>query len=266
MRLSRSIWVTWLAFCGGNQFPAYAQGGPTTTPIPAEVRGEDSDPTRPVVWSLREEFYNLRGSPWTNQFIFRSDRAFFRDRPRLGGKRGWLTRIDFPFAVAHRPNETQGGLGDIYAQILYVPYLKNAFAFAGGTGVFFPSATDRFLGAGKWTIAPVVAPVWFFPKKGLFFVKFQGYSSFAGQSNRPDQHYMTVTPLLVWRTGKKWWIQIDSESKTDFERSCRSYGKSSFLVGRMVKNRVGIWIKSEVYYGGFREADFAIKTSIFRVK
>jgi hypothetical protein len=38
---------------------AVAQAGPSPTLAPPPPAGDDSDPTRPVVWSLREEYYNL---------------------------------------------------------------------------------------------------------------------------------------------------------------------------------------------------------------
>src|SRR5690349_19074060 len=37
--------------------------------------GADTDPTKPIVFSLREEFYNPEGDPWRNAFILRADKA-----------------------------------------------------------------------------------------------------------------------------------------------------------------------------------------------
>jgi len=239
---------------------------PATAPVPQDAAGEDSDPTRPVVWSLREEYFNLRGDAWTNVLIFRSDRAFFKNKPRLGGKRGWLTRFDMPLAVSHRQDVTRAGLGDLYAQVLYVPHLTRKFALVTGAGLSLPTATDETLGTGKLTVAPVVAPVWFFEKKGFFLVKLQDFVSVAGDDQRPDLHYFTTTPLLVWRLNRKWWIQLDTEAKTNFKDSGHTSFRSGFLVGRMVKGRVGISVKPEVYWGRYREGDFVIRTSLFKVR
>jgi hypothetical protein len=245
---------------------ARAQSSPTTAPVPDQVAGEDADPARPIVWSVREEFYNLPGDSWTNLLILRSDRAFFQKKPRLGGKRGWLTRLDVPLAVNRRPDETRAGLGDIYAQVLYFPYLTPKFGFAAGSGLSIPTATNDRLGTGKLTLAPVVAPIWFFPKRGFFFVKLQDYFSVAGKQDRADLHYFTTTPLLVWRVRRKWWVQFDSEAKTNFQASGHTGFKSGFLIGRVVKGKMGVWVKPEVGWGRYREADFAIKTSFFRVR
>jgi hypothetical protein len=258
--------AVWAALGTGISLEAVAQApNPTTTAVPQEAPGEDADPTRPVVWSLRQEYYHLRDDAWTNVVIIRKDQAFFEGKPGLGGKRGWLTRFDLPFVVSHGQGETQGGLGDLYAQVLYIPHLTRRFALATGTGFSFPTATDRLLGTGKWAVAPAVAPVWFF-ERGFFYVRLQDFISVAGDESRPDLHYLTTTPTLVWRIKKKWWIQLETEAKTNFENSGNTGFKSGFLVGRMVKGRLGVWVRPEVYWGRYREGDFVIKTSIFRVK
>ena len=80
------------------------------------VAGEDSDPTRPVIWSLREEYYNLPGQAWNNAFIFRIDRAVLKKRRWPVKNNGIVTRLDIPFLASHRAGGTNAGLGDIYAE------------------------------------------------------------------------------------------------------------------------------------------------------
>jgi hypothetical protein len=245
---------------------AFAQTGPTVTPLPPQPdEGSDSDPTRPVVWSLREEFYGASGS-WSNVFIFRSDRAFLRERGKFGNRRGILTRFDVPVAVANRRGETQGGLGDLYAQAFLIPHLTQKFALAAGSGFIFPTATDRLLGNGKFLVAPVIAPVWFVPRHGFFLLKLQDFISVAGDGVRPDLHYFTTTPLLVWRVrNKPYWVQLDGETKTNFTGTGQSGYKAGLLLGRMFARR-GVWVKAEVFWGPARDANFAIKTSFFKVR
>ena len=244
---------------------AVAQAGsPTIAPPP--TAGDDSDPTRPVIWSLREEYYNLPGQAWNNAFLFRVDRAVFKERPRPLGKSGVLTRLDIPFVVANRRDGTSAGLGDIYAQAFVLPYRRGKLVWAAGSGVFLPTATSRRLGTGKLTIAPVIAPVRFIPKRGFFLIKVQDYFSVAGAGDRPDLHYMTITPLLVWRLkNKPYWIQMDAETQTNWNADAHTGLKTGFLLGRITKRR-GMWIKFEVGVGPYRTQSFAIKTSIFRVR
>lgn len=245
---------------------AAAQGTSPTTAPPPPAAGEDSDPTRPVIWSLREEYYNLPGQAWNNAFIFRIDRAVIRKRRWPVKNNGIVTRLDIPFVVSHRADGTSTGLGDIYAQAFVLPYRHNRFLAAAGSGISIPTATNRRTGTGKLTIAPVAAPLWLIPKRGFFLVKFQDYFSVAGANDRPDLHYMTITPLLVWRLkDKPYWIQLDGESQTNWKPGGHTGYKTGFLLGRITKNR-GMWLKVEVGMGRYRVGSLAIKTSLFKVR
>lgn len=245
---------------------AQETSSPTVAPPPPSVAGEDSDPTRPVVWSLREEYYNLPGDSWNNAFLFRIDRAVLKERPWPLGKNGVVSRIDIPFLINHTSRGTRAGLGDIYAQAFLMPIRRRKFVLAAGSGVSLPTATSRQTGTGKLTIAPVTAPVWFIPKRGFFFVKVQDYFSVAGAGSRPGLHYMTITPLLVWRIiGKPYWIQLDGESQTNWNADAHTGYKAGILLGH-IKKRRGVWIKVEVGMGHYRVASIVIKTSIFKVR
>jgi hypothetical protein len=160
----------------------------------------------------------------------------------------------------------RAGLGDIYAQAFMLPYRRGKLVWAAGSGVFLPTATSRRLGTGKLTIAPVIAPVRFIPKRGFFLIKVQDYFSVAGAGDRPNLHYMTITPLLVWRLkDKPYWIQVDGEAQTNWNNDAHTGLKTGFLLGRITKRR-GMWIKFEVGMGPYRTQSFAIKTSMFRVR
>jgi len=64
----------------------------------------------------------------------------------------------------------------------------------------------------------------------------------------------------------RWWIQLDSESKTNWEKSAHTGFKSGFLLGRMLGPHLGVWIKPELPWGFYREGDFTIKSSVFWVR
>jgi hypothetical protein len=247
---------------------ATAQEGtsPIIVPQPHDA-GDDSDPTRPVFWSLREEYYNLPGQIWNNAFVLRLDHAYLNKNPPFFSKRGILTRFDIPAVVACRPDKTSAGLGDFYGQAVLVPFFMNQLALAGGTGISVPTATDSRLGTGKLTISPLFAPVWFIPKRGFIFVKVQDYISVAGNKERSDLHYMTITPLMIWRfKGSRYWIQLDGESFTNWKANAHTGYRAGFLFGRMNKGRIGTWLRAEVGIGPYRVEDYAIKASIFKVR
>lgn len=239
--------------------PAFAQSNPP--PEPEEEVRDESDPTQSVFFSVRNEYFNLSNQAWTNVLILRSDRVFLRRRRRLGGKLGILTRFDVPMVTTGVGGATHAGLGDLYAQALYVPWMTPRFAVALGSGLTFPTATDQTLGGGKWRAAPVVAPIWFFPeRKGFFLVKLQNYVSFAGDPDRPDSNYLLITPTFTRRFRPRWWILLDTEIKTDWERAnCHSF-RTGLQIGHVVTPRIAIAVKPEVPWGGHREGDWAVKT------
>jgi hypothetical protein len=253
---------------------AQAEPSPRTSPSPS-VAGADSNPATIVAWSLREEYTNLPGENWKNVFLLRGDRVVLRNRARPIGKHGLITRLDIPFVLTHLhdgtsvgpvSSRTNAGLGDIYAQAFLIPHLTRKFMFVAGSGISLPTATDRRLGTGKLNIAPAIVPLWPIPKRGFFFVKMQDFFSVAGSHDRPDVHYMTVTPMLVWRLkNKPYWIQLEEESQTNWNQNAHTGYKAGFLLGRMKKKR-GAWIKVEIGVGRYRVGSLAIKTSIFRVR
>jgi hypothetical protein len=254
---------------------ALAQNPPQSSPVPsaqqqtpeekvaqlAEEGGADSNPLEVVYLQLRNEYYNLNNGNWTNASIVRSDKVFLR-KNRWGGKLGILTRFDLPIITQQIGSVTHSGLGDIYAQSTYVPLLTRRFAFFVGTGLMAPTATYRQLGSGKWTAAPFTGPLYFFGRRqGLAFVKVQDFSSFAGNSKRPDVKYLLVTPTLLWNFTHRDWVLVQEESNTAFTKSGGTWFKAGLQVGHMFNRKFGVWIMPEVLWGEPRPGNFNLKAS-----
>jgi hypothetical protein len=230
---------------------------------PQTQEGAEEDPTRAVFFSVREEYRNLTNGVWNNRVVLRKDAALLRGRRLV--PRGFLTRADLPIATTHAGSETNTGLGDLYGQVLFVPHANRRFAFVAGTGMFFPTATDKTLGTGKWQIAPLFAPVWYLPAtKGLFFVKVQNVISFAGVGDRQDIHYLLVTPTLLYRPLRRWWVLADFESRTNWENRNRADFRVGFQAGRVVRGKLGFAVKPEVPFGGTKLGDWGLKFSVIR--
>ena len=228
-----------------------------------QQQGAEEDPTRAVFLSLREEHRNLMSGAWNYRMVLRKDVVLLQGR--RFAPRGFLTRADFPVASTHAGSETHTGLGDLYSQVLFVPYSNREHAFAVGTGLIFPTATHKTLGAGKWQIAPMVAPVWYLaPTKGFFFVKLQDVISFAGVGNRPDIHYLLLTPTLLYRPVKRWWVVADLESRTNWKNDNRTDFRAGFQVGRVVGGKLGFALKPEIPFGGTRLGDWSFQFSLIR--
>ena len=231
-----------------------------------DAGGADTDPTKPVLFSLRNEFYRLRGDAWQNVFLVRADALLIGKTELPGHARGIILRADVPIPTLHNGTNTHTGLGDLYGQALVVPHLSRPFTVALGTGLGVPTATSQTLGSGKWVLAPAIVPVWFFPKRGFAFVKFQDWFSFAGHAARPSVHYLTVTPALLWRVSRRSWTLVDAESRTDWQNGARTWAKAGVLAGTMLSPRNGVTLKLEVPFGASRPGDWTLKAVLFRTR
>jgi hypothetical protein len=125
---------------------------------------DDTDPTKPTAFSLRNEYYNIQNDVWMNAGTLRIDRLFLPNDALPGHLRGIVFRCDLPFLAVDTGLESEAGLGDVYAQVLLVPQPKGGFTVAYGTGLSFPTATGDLLGTGKWMVKPVLLPLQYFPK------------------------------------------------------------------------------------------------------
>jgi hypothetical protein len=238
--------------------PAEAASG--STDIEAE-----QDPTRPVLFSLRDEYRDKQNDVWTNTAILRVDRLVLKNLGNPGGARGLILRADVPLATVHRGTATTTGLSDLYVQAIYIPHINRKFGMATGTGLFIPTASDDVLGRGKWIASPLVGPVWFFAKNGMAYIKLQDYFSFAGASDRADVHYFSVLPTLLHRISGRWWGQVDTEVKEDWITH-HANAISGVQIGRMLHDKFGAWIKTEIPWGYYREGDWTVKVVVFHVR
>ena len=239
--------------------PALAQT-PQATPPPQEPEAAvEDDPTRAVFFSVREEFRNLRNGAWNNRLVLRKDTVVLKGK-RGGGRTGYLLRTDVPITTTHLGSETHTGLGDIYGQALYIPYLSRKFAFVTGAGIVLPTATHRTLGTGKWQVAPLAVPVWFLARKrGYFQVKFQDFISVAGVGDRPDVHALFINPTLNYVPARRWLVQAEAESRTNWKNDNRTDFRVGFGAGRVMTRRLFLGIKGEVPIGTTRPGDWTLK-------
>ena len=226
--------------------------------------GVDDNPTRVVFFSVREEYRNLIDGAWNNRLVLRRDAVVLKGK-HGGGRTGYLLRTDVPITTTHLGSETHTGLGDIYGQALYIPYLSRKFAFVTGTGIVVPTATHKTLGQGKWQIAPLAVPVWFLPrKKGYLQVKVQDFISVAGVGDRPDVHMLLITPALNYIPARRWLVNTDFESRTDWKNGNRTDFRVGFGAGRVMTRRFFFGVKCEVPIGATRPGDWTLKlTHIF---
>jgi hypothetical protein len=245
--------------------PAIAQTTQSGSQAQQQEAGVEDNPTRAVFLSVRDEYRNLKDGAWNNRLILRKDALVLKGS--RAARRGFLLRADLLITTTHLGSETHTGLGDLYGQALYIPYLSRKFAFVAGSGFLFPTATHKTLGLGKWQVAPLAVPVWFLPRaKGFFLVKVQDFISIAGVGDRPDVHTLGVNPALIYVPARRWWIPIEMESRTNWKNHHKTNYRVGFGLGRVVTSKFGLEIRGEVPFGGTRPGDWTIKVAAIRYK
>lgn len=257
-----AAWFTMAAALGISLCAVSARA---QTPPPADPAGgaAENDPTRPVLLSLRPEYYNGAGELAQSKLILRYDQANFRQRRWLPGRRGAIFRFEVPFARTDLGGGGDTGIGDAYAQLLLIPYFTRRFAVVAGTGALMPTATSELLGTGKLVMAPVAGPLWFMQgRRGLVFVKFQNFVSVAGDDSRADLNFFLVTPMVLRTFQERWWVLADTETKTDWRRDGRTGVKSGLQIGHAIAEGVGVWAKPEVWWGANRDGRWNLKIGI----
>jgi hypothetical protein len=239
--------------------PSLAQTAQSASQPQEPEPGVDDDPTRAVFFSVREEYRNLLNGTWNNRIVLRKDAVVLKGR-RVGGRAGFILRTDVPITTTQLGSETHMGLGDIYGQALYIPHLGRKFALVTGTAIVLPTATHKTLGQGKWQIAPLAVPVWYLArKKGFFLVKFQDFISIAGASDRPNVHALFINPTLNYLPARRWLVQAEVESRTNWKNDSRTDFRVGFGTGRVMTRRFFLGLKCEVPMGGTRSGDWTIK-------
>jgi len=139
-----------------------------------------------------------------------------------------ITRTIFPIIIQPdlaTPNQGAFGLGDINPTFFFAPARQSSLIWGIGPTFVLPAATERTLGAGKWSAGPSVVGL-AQPGKWTLGALVSNVWSFAGQKSRPAVNamtlqyfvnhnftggwYFTSSPILNanWRAGQgdKWLV------------------------------------------------------------
>src|SRR5262249_31397776 len=85
--------AVFIVIAGITLMPSTALGAQKDTSTPQENDSADDNPTKIVLWSVRNEYFNLPGSDaWRNVLLIRGDKAILRNKPKFPGRQGLLLR------------------------------------------------------------------------------------------------------------------------------------------------------------------------------
>jgi hypothetical protein len=223
----------------------------------------DEDPRSLVIFNLRLQHVELEDGNSLDLMLLRRDAAIRRPRSWRPGVRLATLRWDLPVGRAHLGGEEFTGLGDLYFQALNVRTPSRKFSLASGLGFQLPTATEDQLGSGKWQVAPTLFPIWTLPAvEGIFFIRAQNFVSVAGDEDRRDVNYLTLTPTLVHRLDARRALLFDTEVVTDWERDGELRWKSGLLFASRLGARRAWWVKLEVPWGEHRFGEWTVRTSV----
>jgi hypothetical protein len=222
---------------------------------------DDEDPRSLVIFQTRFQHVELGDGNSVDLVLLRRDAAI--RRPRRPGIRVATLRWDLPIGTAHIAGEEVSGLGDLYFQALNVRTFNRRFSIASGPAFQLPTATEDQLGSGKWQVAPTFFPIWTVPAvEGIFFVRAQNFFAVAGDDDRRDVNYLTLTPTLVHRLDARRALLFDTEMVKDWERDGELRWKSGLLFASRLGARRAWWVKLEVPWGEHRFGEWTVRTSV----
>jgi hypothetical protein len=127
---------------------------------------------------------------------------------QLGQSWNLITRIIAP--VLAQPDITQPhgstfGLGDLNPSFFLSPAQPGKLIWGVGPTFLIPTATDDFLGTGKFSIGPAVVAL-VQPAKWTLGVLVNNLWSVAGPSNRPDVNSMTLQYFVNYNLKKGYYL------------------------------------------------------------
>lgn len=141
---------------------------------------------------------------------------------RLSANWNLVSRIITP--IIYQPTGSQPvnqgayGFGDLNPTFFLSPAKPGKLIWGAGAAVVLPTATNPFLGQGKWSMGPSVV-VLAQPGKWTVGALVNNVFSFAGQSSRPDVNQMVFQYFINYNLKHGWYITWQPTLTANWEAS-----------------------------------------------
>ncbi len=146
----------------------------------------------------------------------------------------WLLTVNMPYAWADLDQSRAfpvRGAGDMTMRTGGRIYSSENVALFVGADAWFPTASERQLGTGKYMIGPggaIAVPL--ARLQSLFFVLVEDFNSIGGDPSRPDLHFLQVQSAVNTIWSANWWSLASMTWNVDWNNN----GKSTMnLVGEV---------------------------------
>jgi hypothetical protein len=110
------------------------------------------------------------------------------------------------------------GLGDIVLWTAYSPFYKPPFVLGFGPTIMMNTATDDFLGTGKWSAGPMLTAA-YIGEKWIAATVAQHWWSFAGDGDRDDVNLTDFQPIIRYRITPQTNIGIAPNIRVNWDNS-----------------------------------------------
>jgi hypothetical protein len=202
----------------------------------------------------------LSGGARTNTLVGRIDIPYRGD---------FVLRGDVPYVWSdpNRPGAAnQDGLSDLFVRTGWRVYSAPGYAFFAGMDATFPTADNRQLGTGKYTVGPLFATARVIPDLNSFiFGVLQHQLSVGGDPSRRDisLSQLAIAFNTIW--GERWWTQVAAATQVNWERNAKSSMELEFEGGYRFAKGWGIWVRPGVGLWGQTGAyEWSVETGIRR--
>lgn len=138
----------------------------------------------------------------------------------------WLLQVNMPYAWADLDPSNVfpvRGAGDLTMRTGGRLYANENIALFVGMDAWFPTASERQLGTGKYMLGPGGGMAVPLPRlRSLFFTLVQDFNSVGGDSSRPDLHFTQIQSAVNTIWSDHWWSLVSMTWDVDWNNRRKS--------------------------------------------
>jgi hypothetical protein len=237
MRLASAVLLAVLSIAAPVLAQAPAGPNPHLPPV------DDKTGTNPL--NLQQQVDVVNGYLELESLYFNT--ATYRHAVPLLGRRVRVA-AGVPVVFGNLTGRTDGGLGDISADVEWTPWLSRRGGLVTGLRTTWNTASGDTLGYGAHTLTPYVQ--WVIQTSPRSFVApLVGQRvSMGGDQYAPELNDTLVGLYAAWRVTPRVWIGAQPQVVFDLEYD-RTFGDVSGEVGVMLLDRLSTYVRPVVGFG-----------------
>lgn len=158
----------------------------------------------------------------------------------------WFIRASLPYVWAdlNQPRGfTSNGISDMTVRTGGRLYASENVALFIGTDASFPTASEKQLGTGKYTLGPGVGVAAPMPRlRSLFFTLVQDFNSIGGDPSRANLHFMQVQSGVNTIWSERWWSTASMTWDMDWNNNRKTTMNLLGEIGHQFPNHWNVFV------------------------